>query len=219
MGDRTTKTVAIFDRPFKLPGFDETLPSVEWDFETKFASQPDHMDLKAWKASVVVQLHKGEFHPGPTRSLSMSLVNLEHARTKHKLSGQDLSQIFFEDMLTDLILQRVMQADGVSEAQLRHLFSRSRKPPSDIEPIDRIDWPHDIARNAIALFARKLDMLLHPIPLNRGPRARLIGSATDKGFQPAAYGNRRRKSAKVSSPTLESCTYSESPQLRAAPQQ
>jgi len=40
----------------------------------------------------------------------------------------------------------------------------------EIDPIVRIDRPYDIARNSIALFAGRLDMLLHPIPLNQRPQ-------------------------------------------------
>ncbi|WP_101069202.1 hypothetical protein [Roseovarius salinarum] len=136
MENQTAKTVAIFDRPFKLPGFDETLPAGEYDVETELASPPDHKDPEAWKASVVVQLHPRESHPGLTRSLSVSLVDLDHARAKDKLTGQDLSQVFLEDMLADPMVQLVMQADGVSEAQLRHLYSESCKTPSGIDHFD-----------------------------------------------------------------------------------
>lgn len=130
MDDQTAKTVAIFDRPFRLPGFDETLPAGEYDVETELASPPDHKDPEAWKASVVVQLHSRESHPGLTRSLSVSLVDLDHARAKDKLSGKDLSHIFLEDMLADPMVQLVMQADGVSEAQLRHIYSGSHTTSS-----------------------------------------------------------------------------------------
>ena len=136
MDDQTAKTVAIFDRPFKLPGFDETLPAGEYYVETELASPPDHKDPEAWKASVVVQLHPRESHPGLTRSLSVSLVDLDHARAKDKLSGKDLSQIFLEQMLADPMVQLVMQADGVSEAQLRHLYSGSRTPQDEIDLLD-----------------------------------------------------------------------------------
>lgn len=126
MDDQTDKTVAVFDRPFNLPGFDETLPAGEYDIETELASPPDHKDPEAWKASVVVHLHPRVSHPGLTRSLSVSLADLDHARAKDKLSGKDLSQVFLEDMLADPMVQLVMLADGVSEAQLRHLYSGTR---------------------------------------------------------------------------------------------
>ena len=131
MDDQTVKTVAVFDRPFKMPGFDETLPAGEYDIETELASPPDHKDPEAWKASVVVHLHPSVAHPGLTRSLSVSLVDLDVARAKDKLSGKELSQVFLEEMLADPMVQLVMQADGVSEAQLRHLYSGSRTIQTD----------------------------------------------------------------------------------------
>ena len=136
MDDQTSKTVAVFDRPFKLPGFDETLPAGEYDIETELASPPDHKDPQAWKASVLVHLHARLSHPGLTRSLSVSLADLDHARAKDKLSGKDLSQVFLEDMLADPMVQLVMQADGVSEAHLRHLYSGSRAAQTDMDDAD-----------------------------------------------------------------------------------
>ena len=35
MIDQIAKSVAVFDRPFKLPGFDETLPAGEYDMEMR----------------------------------------------------------------------------------------------------------------------------------------------------------------------------------------
>lgn len=136
MDDQTDKTVAVFDRPFNLPGFDETLPAGEYDIETELASPPDHKDPQAWKASVVVHLHARLSHPGLTRSLSVSLADLDHARAKDKLTGKDLSQVFLEDLLADPMVQLVMQADGVSEAHLRHLYSGSRTAQTDKDVLD-----------------------------------------------------------------------------------
>ncbi|MEL7516702.1 MAG: hypothetical protein AAGK03_19010 [Pseudomonadota bacterium] len=124
MDEQTAKTIAVFDQPFKLPGFDEMLPAGEYDIETELASPPDHKDPQAWKASVVVHLHP---------RLSVSLADLDHARAKDKLSGKDLSQVFLEDMLADPMVQLVMQADGVSEAQLRHLYSGTRTAQTDMD--------------------------------------------------------------------------------------
>ena len=136
MIDQIAKTVAVFDRPFKLAGFDETLPAGEYDIETELASPPDHKDPQAWKASVVVRLHPRASHPGLTRSLSVSLADLDHARARDKLSGEDLSQVFLEEMLADPMVQLVMQADGVSEAHLRHLYSGSRTAQTDKDVLD-----------------------------------------------------------------------------------
>mgnify|MGYP007120764100 CR=1 FL=1 len=136
MDDQTAKTVAVFDQPFKLPGFDETLPAGEYDIETEVASPPDHKNPENWKASVVVQLHPRLSYPGLARSLTLSLADLNHARAKDKLSGKELSEVFLDEMLADPMVQLVMQADGVSEAQLRHLYSGARVPQSEIEATD-----------------------------------------------------------------------------------
>ena len=84
----------------------------------------------------MVHLHPRASHPGLTRSLSVSLLDLDKARAKDKLSGKKLSEVFLEGMLADPMVQLVMQADGVSEAQLRHLYSRSRTPQTDIDVLD-----------------------------------------------------------------------------------
>ena len=136
MDDQTAKTIAVFDRPFRLPGFDETLPAGEYDIETELASPPDHKDPQAWKTSVVVHLHPRLSYPGLTRSLTVSLADVDHARAKDKLSRKDLSQFFLEDMLADPMVQLVMQADGVSEAQLRHLYAGTRMTRTDMEDAD-----------------------------------------------------------------------------------
>ncbi|TLP55493.1 hypothetical protein FEE96_22510 [Parasedimentitalea maritima] len=136
MIEKIAKTIAVFDLPFNLAGFDETLPAGEYDIETELASPPDHKDPEAWKASVVVHLHPRLSHPGLTRSLTVSLLDLDRARAREKLSGMDLSQVFLEEMLADPMVQLVMQADGVSEAHLRHLYSGSRMAQTDMDDVD-----------------------------------------------------------------------------------
>ena len=64
MEDLTSKTVAVFARPFTVPGFDETLPAGEYEIETELVSPPDQKDPEAWKASVLVKLHPRISHPG-----------------------------------------------------------------------------------------------------------------------------------------------------------
>ncbi len=126
MGNTLTKSVVVFDRPFKMPGFDETLPAGEYDIETELASPPDHRDPEAWKSSVMIQLLPRASHPGMTRSLLVSLVDFDNARARDKLTGKQLSDVFLEEMLADPMVQLVMRADGVSEAHLRHLYSGSK---------------------------------------------------------------------------------------------
>ncbi|WP_299988071.1 hypothetical protein [uncultured Ruegeria sp.] len=61
------------------------------------------------------------------------MIDLDNARAKDKLSGRELSVVFLEEMLADPMVQLVMQADGVTEAQLRHLYSGSRTTRENID--------------------------------------------------------------------------------------
>lgn len=128
MEDLTSKTVAVFSRPFTIPGFAEMLPAGEYEIETELVSPPDQQDPEAWKASVLVKLHPRTSHPGLARTLTVSLADLDHARARDKLTGKALSDFFLEEMLADPMIRLVMKADGVSEAHLRHLYAGRRRP-------------------------------------------------------------------------------------------
>ncbi|MGP6090048.1 hypothetical protein [Antarctobacter jejuensis] len=128
MEDLTSKTVAVFSRPFTVQGFDETLPAGEYEIETELASPPDQQDPAAWKASVLVKLHPRASHPGLVRTLTVSLADLDEARAKDKLTGRAASDVFLDEMLADPMVRLVMEADGVSAAHLRHLYSGSGTP-------------------------------------------------------------------------------------------
>lgn len=123
MDDQISKTVAVFARPFTVPGFGETLPAGAYEIETDLASPPEHGDREGWKASVQMTLHARTAHPGLARTLTVSRADLDHARARDKLTGRALSNFFLEDMLADPIVRLVMEADGVTAAQLRHLFA------------------------------------------------------------------------------------------------
>ncbi len=116
------KTTAVFLRPFTVPGFDETLPAGEYDLETELSVPASHLDPEDWKASVLVRLHPRESHPGLVRSLTVSLTDLDRAHAKDKMSGKELTELFLEDMLADPMIRLVMQADGISEGQLRRIY-------------------------------------------------------------------------------------------------
>lgn len=131
MEDLTSKTIAVFSRPFTVPGFAETLPAGEYEIETELVSPPDQQDPEAWNASVFVKLHPRISHPGLARTLTVSLADLDHARARDKLTGRALSDFFLEEMLADPMVRLVMQADGVSEAHLRHLYSWRGTPGPD----------------------------------------------------------------------------------------
>jgi len=132
MDDLTSKTIAVFSRPFVVPGFGETLPAGEYDIETELVSPRDHLDPEAWKASVHVKLHPRTSHPGLARTLTVSLADLDHVRARDKLTGRGLSDFLLEEMLADPMVLLLMKADGVSEAHLRHLYSGRGR--SDSEP-------------------------------------------------------------------------------------
>lgn len=131
MEDLTSKTVAVFSRPFTVPGLAETLPAGEYEIETELASPPDHQDPAAWKASVLVKLLPRISHPRLARTLTVSLADLDHARARDKLTGRALSDFLLEEMLADPMVRLVMKADGVSEAHLRHLYSGPGTPDPD----------------------------------------------------------------------------------------
>ncbi|AXI57008.1 hypothetical protein SuNHUV7_27120 (plasmid) [Pseudoseohaeicola sp. NH-UV-7] len=132
MEDMTSKTVAVFARPFTVPGFTETLPAGEYEIETELVSPPNQQDPEAWKASVLVKLHPQISHPGLARTLTVSLADLDYARARDKLTGKALSDFFLEQMLADPMVRLVMKADGVSEAHLRHLYSDRKTPDPDL---------------------------------------------------------------------------------------
>lgn len=136
MDHLTNKTVAVFARPFTVPGLAETLPAGEYEIETELVSPPEQQDPAAWKATVLVKLHPRKSHPGLARTLTVSLADLDHARAKDKLTGKALSDFFLEEMLADPMVRLVMQADGVSEAHVRHLYSEVRTSKSDRELLD-----------------------------------------------------------------------------------
>lgn len=138
MENLTSKTIAIFSRPFTVPGFAETLPAGEYEIETELVPPPDQRDPEAWRASVFVKLHPRISHPGLARTLTVSLADLDHARARDKLTGRALSDFFLEEMLTDPMVRLVMQADGFSEAHLRQLYSgRGTPDPNSNAPTSK----------------------------------------------------------------------------------
>lgn len=132
MEDLTSKTVAVLSRAFTVPGFAETLPAGDYEIETELASPPDHRDPEAWMSSVLVTLHPRISHPGLARTVTVSLADLDHARARDRLTDRASSDLFLEGMLADPMVRLVMQADGVSEAHLRHLYSGRRTPDPDL---------------------------------------------------------------------------------------
>lgn len=131
MENLTSTAIAVFAQPFTVPGFAETLPAGEYEIETELASPPGQIDPEDWKASVLIKLHPRVAHPGLERTLTVSLTDLDHARARDKLTGRALTDFFLEEMLSDPMIRLVMMADGVSEAELRCLYSSPGLPEAD----------------------------------------------------------------------------------------
>lgn len=125
-----SKTTVTFSRAFTLPGFDETLPAGQYDLETELAAPVDHLSPNDWEATVLVHLHPRGTHPGLSRSLTVSLADLESAVAKDGLLDKDLTHVFVEDMLADSLVRLLMQADGVSDTELRRLYAKPSREAS-----------------------------------------------------------------------------------------
>jgi hypothetical protein len=121
----TIKTTALFLQPFKLAGFNETLPAGEYRIETELLEPLAQIEPGIWTSSVLIHLHPRASHPGLSRTLTVPLAELERAVAKDKLTGKALTDYVFEQLLADPMTSLVMQADGVSEDELRSLYSGS----------------------------------------------------------------------------------------------
>ncbi|MDP5220937.1 hypothetical protein Q5Y75_27505 [Ruegeria sp. 2205SS24-7] len=137
MDQIVSKTIAVFSRPFTFPGFDELLPAGQYDVETELCAPPDYLDPEAWKASVLICLHPRKSHPGLERTLTVSLADLDRARAKDKLSAKELSQFLLDQLLADPMVQLIMKADGVSETELRLLYSDKHISEADCRISDQ----------------------------------------------------------------------------------
>lgn len=119
----STKTTAVFIKPFVFSSFSETLPPGEYEIETRLPDPADRIEPGAWTPAVLVHLHPRATHPGLARTLTVPMAELENALAKDKLAGKPLLDFFIEEMLSDPMIRLVMQADGVEEFELRELYS------------------------------------------------------------------------------------------------
>ncbi|MFN3146137.1 MAG: hypothetical protein ACE368_13230 [Paracoccaceae bacterium] len=131
------KMTAVFLRPFQLSSFNETLPAGEYEIETQLLEPVDRFEPGTWTSSVLVHLHARASHPGLGRTLTVPLAELESAVVRDKLTGKALTDYFLEEMLADPMIRLVMQADGVGEAELRHLYSARPRASQDGERATR----------------------------------------------------------------------------------
>ena len=118
-------TTVTFLRPFVLPGLDEVLPDGEYILQAELRARPRFSDSERWKASVAVHLHPAPGSPGLARTLTVTLEDLEHALARDKLSGQPLADFILEEMLADPMVRLFMESDGITEDDMRRLYSGS----------------------------------------------------------------------------------------------
>ncbi|WP_320179189.1 hypothetical protein [Roseovarius pacificus] len=122
------KTTAVFLHPFELASFNEIIPAGEYEIETELFDSANGIEPTSWTSSVLVHLNPRASHPGLARTLTVPLAELERAIVQDKLTGKALTDYFLEEMLTDPMICLVMRADGVSEEEVRDLYSgRARK--------------------------------------------------------------------------------------------
>jgi hypothetical protein len=129
MQSTTLETTAIFLKAFEVPGLSEVLPAGEYAVQVELQAPPDHADPGRWKASVLVQLHPTPSSPALSRTVTISLADLEHALAKDNLSGQPLVDFVLEEMLADPMVRLVMESDGITEDDLRRLHTEPRAGP------------------------------------------------------------------------------------------
>ena len=120
MTSRISMTAVVL-QPLELASFDEVLPAGE--YETELMDPVDWIEPGNWTASVLVHLKPRTSHPGLTRTLTVPLTELGDAIAKEKLSGKALNEYFVEEMLADPMICLVMQADGVSDEEIRGLYA------------------------------------------------------------------------------------------------
>jgi hypothetical protein len=123
MQTTTFETTAIFLREFAVPGLGEVLPAGEYVVQVELQGPLGYPDQGGWKASVLVTLHPTPGSPGLSRTMTISLADLEHALAKDKLSGRPLADFVLEEMLADPMVRLFMKSDGVTEDDMRRLHS------------------------------------------------------------------------------------------------
>jgi hypothetical protein len=123
MQSAALETTAIFLEAFEVPGLNEMLPAGEYVVQVELQAPPGHADPGRLNASVLVKLHPTPGSPGLSRTIVMSLADLEHALAKDKLSGRPLADFVLEEMLADPMVRLFMKSDGVTDDDMRRLHT------------------------------------------------------------------------------------------------
>jgi hypothetical protein len=124
------RTRAVFVRPFSIPGFDGELPPGEYVLETELEPPSGFPDPESWRASVVIHLHPKDASPGLSRTLTVPLADLERAEAEDRLSGRPLAEFLLDELLADPMVRLFMASDGITEEEMRRLYSRRSPGPA-----------------------------------------------------------------------------------------
>ncbi|WP_290753097.1 hypothetical protein [Amaricoccus sp.] len=114
-----------FGHPFRLAGLDEVLPAGAYPVEAELGS-PAGVDPEAWRASVLIHLHRTVAAPGLARTLTIPLSELDRALAEDRDIRMTLSERLLEEMLADPMIRLVMASDQISEDEMRAVWGASR---------------------------------------------------------------------------------------------
>ena len=114
---------AVFARPFRIPGLDETLPPGEYALDAEIAAPAGHPDPAGWKASVLIHLLPQPASPALARTLTVPLADLERALAENLRSAAPPARVGLDELLADPMVRLFMASDGVTEDQIRGLCS------------------------------------------------------------------------------------------------
>jgi hypothetical protein len=123
------RTTAVFVRAFRVPGLEELLPAGEYVLETELEAPFNFPDPQSWQASVLIHLRPKTESPGLARTLTVPLADLERAQAEDRLSGAPLTEFLLDELLADPMIRLVMASDGITEDQIRRLYSGQRAGP------------------------------------------------------------------------------------------
>jgi hypothetical protein len=125
------RTTATFVRPFRVPSHNELLPAGKYEVEIEVAPPSEYRDPAEWRASVLIHLQPTVASPGLSRTLTVPLTELERAQQEDRLSGTPLAEFLLEELLSDPMVRTVMASDGVTESEIRRLYSNCTPAPAE----------------------------------------------------------------------------------------
>lgn len=121
--DILTMAEISFAHSFALPGFDGQLPPGRYEFEVEIDVWRAYAAPTCWKDYILLHLHNPAPEPGMPTTLDVRLTDFESALARDALRGSNAQSAFLDGMLANPLVRLLMEADRVSETELRHLFA------------------------------------------------------------------------------------------------